>query len=521
MKDNESDSIHIGFQSNLRKEVISVGRHSLIYVVGQALSRAVGFFMIPVYTRFIAPTNYGAMELIEIMTAAAAIIISLGVAESMSRFYYAEKDQIKRNQVVSTVIIGFGIIGLPIVLLFISISGLVSSIVLEEGQYRYYLQIAMTASWFGMLCEVGYSYLRMLYKAKIFVTLTTIQLVIALSLNIYFVVFMKLNILGIFYSTLITEGGIGVFLSIMILRRVGFSVSISTLRHLISFGLPLVPTRIGMMLGFVSNRFFLRWLASPDPAFALAQVGLFSLGHKFGVIINRFVTVPFNSFWGPRRLELILEELKDSKETVARVCTYATLLTVYLALLLSSGIESLIEIMADPSYRGAHQVVPFVALAYVALGLETHFITGILYKKKTIWSTYISLLSLGVILAWNYLFVPRYGLLGAATSNLAGFAVRGTLIYVVSQRLYPIPFELGRMAMMFITAIILYFISQTFSFSSSYLTFIARTGLVALFPFVLLLFGFYHEGEVEFAGQVLKNGRKTAETFFLQLRRAK
>jgi O-antigen/teichoic acid export membrane protein len=503
----------------LRKEVLSVGKHSLVYVIGQGLSRAVGFFMIPVYTRFIAPTNYGAMELIEILIAAAAIIISMNVGDTMSRFYYAEKEQIERNRVVSTIVIGFGVIGIPFVLLFISISGVVSNIVLEEAQYKYYLQVAVAAVWFGMLCEICYSYLRMLYMAKIFVTLTTIQLIIALSLNIYFVVFLRLNILGIFYSTLITEGLIGITLSLIIMGKVGWGVSVSILWQLIKFGLPLVPTRIGLMLGFVANRFFLRWLVSPDPGVALAQVGLFSLGHKFGVIINRFVTVPFNSFWGPRRLELILKESEGSRETVARICTYATLLTVYLALLLSSGIESLIEIMADASYRGAHQVVPFIALSYVALGLETHFITGVLYKKKTIWSTYISILSMGVILAWNFIFVPRYGLIGAATSNLAGFAVRGTLIYIVSQHLYFIPFELGRMGIMFITAIVLYLISQMISFPSPYLAFFARTGIAALFPLVLFGMRFYTEGEVEFIGQTLRKGRKTAEVLWLQFLR--
>ena len=43
--------------NQMRKEVVSVGKHSMIYVIGQGLSRAVGFFMIPVYTKFIAPSN--------------------------------------------------------------------------------------------------------------------------------------------------------------------------------------------------------------------------------------------------------------------------------------------------------------------------------------------------------------------------------------------------------------------------------------------------------------------------------
>src|SRR2546422_8531297 len=101
----------------LRKEVLSVGSHSLVYVVGQALSRAVGFFMIPVYTRYIAPSGYGAMELIDILFSAALMFLSMGIAEGMSRFYYAEKDEAGRKQVVSTAVLGLGAIGLPITLL--------------------------------------------------------------------------------------------------------------------------------------------------------------------------------------------------------------------------------------------------------------------------------------------------------------------------------------------------------------------------------------------------------------------
>jgi O-antigen/teichoic acid export membrane protein len=504
--------------SAIRNEVVSVGKHSVIYLFGRILTRAVGFFMIPIYTRFISPTNYGAMELIEILASVVMLVISMGVAETMSRFYYGEKKQAKRNEVVSTTIIGFGVLGVPIVILFLLLSGFISQLVMEDVQYRYYLQVAIATVWFVMLCEIGYNYLRMRYMAKLFVSITVAQLILALSLNIWFIVFLKLDILGVFYSTLITQSLVGIVLCLVILGKIRLHFSIPVLWRLIRFGLPLVPSRIGSMLGFVSNRFFLRWFASPDPILALTQVGLFSLGHKFGVIINRFVNVPFNSFWGPRRLDLLLSNSPGVKETVARICTYATMLSIYLALLLSSGIESVIEIMADPRYRGAHLVVPFVALAYVALGLERHFTTGILYRKKTIWSTYISVLALGVILAWNYFFVPKYGLTGAATSNLAGFVVRVTFVYIVSQRLYPIPFELGRIALMFITAFVLYVTSQALVFSSPYVTFLVRTSFVGLFPFVLFILRFYKEGELEFVGHFIRKGHKITEAFRLRFR---
>lgn len=494
--------------SALKKEVLSIGKNSMIYMIGQALSRAVGFFMIPVYTRFIAPANYGAMEIIEILSSILMFTISIGAADVMSRYYYTNRDEEHRKEVVSTVILGFSAVALPILAVFWFGARFLSDIVLDDETYRYILQISFLSTWFGMLCDVGYSYLRMVYRAKLFVIITTLQLIIALSLNIWFVVYLKLNILGIFYSTLISQGLIGVILVVGILSRVGTRCSFPMLKDMISFGIPLVPSRIGLMLGFVSNRFFLRWLGPADPAMALAQIGLFSLGHKFGVIVNRFVNSPFNSFWGPRRMELLLDGMVDSKSTVARVCTYATFCSIFAGLFLSSSIESIIEIMADPAYKGAHAVVPFVALSYIALGLESHFSTGIICCKKTKITAYITFLSLIVIVAWNIYFIPRYGLIGAATSNLAGYFVRLILIYYISQRLYPIPYELKRLATMFTTAIIIYLISQTFDASSPYLNLIGRSLIVMTFPVVLFLFGFFHKGERQMILETIRMGGK-------------
>lgn len=489
---------------SFKKEVISIGKKSLTYVLGRALTHAVGFIMIPVYTRFISPGSYGAMEMIGILSTTVMLIISMGVEDGMSRHYYAQKTSERRNEVISTIIIGYALLVIPILVIFFALSGTLSKLILEDPQYILCLEISFVTLWFGLLVEIAYSYIRILYMAKLFVVVTTLQLILGLSLNIYCVVYLKLEILGIFISSLITEGLVGTILALFILRKVGPRVSFPLLWRLIRFGLPLVPSRIGLMLGFMSNRFFLRFMGSPNAATSLVMVGLFSLGHKFGVIVNRFINAPFNSFWGPRRMELILSDAEGAKDTIARICTYSTFLAIYATVGLCSGIESLIEIIADPKYNGAHVVVPFVGLSYVILGMETHFSTGIIYKRRTIWATYASVLAMIVVLLWNYIFVPRYGLIGAATSNLAGFAVRTTVIYKISQKLYYIPFEKKRIMILFMAGFTLYVISQFIVFSNPWFTFAARTGLAALFPVFLFIWGFYRKDELRVLSQYFR-----------------
>ena len=191
--------------STLHHEVVFTAKNTAIYAGGRLLSHAVGFLMIPVYTRFIVPSNYGAMELIEIVSSCAALLIYLGIWESMPRFYYAEKEECKRNEVVSTIILALGAIGAVIIAILLALSGTLSAVILEDVRSLLCLQIALATLWFALLVEIGFSYLRMLYRAKLFVAITITQLVISLSLNIWFVVFLKWDIVGIFFSNLIVQ----------------------------------------------------------------------------------------------------------------------------------------------------------------------------------------------------------------------------------------------------------------------------------------------------------------------------
>ena len=104
----------------IKSELAFTARKSSIYVAGRFLTHAVGFFLIPVYTRFIVPENYGAMALIGIISSCISMFIFFGMTDGMPRFYYAESDINRRNIVVSTIMIGFGIFTLPFIWLLIS-----------------------------------------------------------------------------------------------------------------------------------------------------------------------------------------------------------------------------------------------------------------------------------------------------------------------------------------------------------------------------------------------------------------
>lgn len=263
------------------------------------------------------------------------------------------------------------------------------------------------------------------------------------------------------------------------------------LKRLLGFGLPLVPSVVTLQLSNYLNPLLIRWMLAGDPTFVLAQVGLFAAGQKIGVVVNRFVTVPFNAFWRPRRMELVMQDNPEVKRILARICTYATLGSAQIAVLLSVSVENLLQLCVDPRYWGAYRVVPLIALAYVVLGLEHHFSVGMFYARKTIWATWIGLLSLLIMVLVNLALLPSMGILAAALSSLIGISVRVALVLVVSQRLYPIQFELRRLAWLLASCVILFGVSCFVQFDSVPLTLLARLACgSALLP-LLWMGGFF------------------------------
>ena len=151
---------------SLQGELRLVGRHSLIYMLGPALSNVVGFVMIPVYTRFITSSEFGIMSLVDVVMTLAMMVLAFGVSDGMTRFYYGETEEIERRRLVSSAIVGPALLSLPIILVAILAADWLRQPLGIGPEYVAYLRLALATAWCSMLAEIGYSYLRMCYLSR-------------------------------------------------------------------------------------------------------------------------------------------------------------------------------------------------------------------------------------------------------------------------------------------------------------------------------------------------------------------
>src|SRR5262249_22124093 len=180
----------------------------------------------------------------------------------------------------------------------------------------------------------------------------------------------------------------------------------------------------------------------------------------------------------------------------ARVCTYFTAVMGLLWLVISLFSREAIAIMARPAFHEAYQVVPWIAGAFFFQALANSWSVGVILHRKVKRRPAVLAAATAVNLLLCYLLVPRYEMLGAAAAGLLSFFCWFVLQAMVAQKLYPIPYEWGRLIRLSIVGIAVYLIGNEIPWSSIWTALAGKTVLVMSTPLLLYATGFFGPGEL-------------------------
>lgn len=475
--------------NSIKKESKLLAKHSLIYAIGNAMNRLVAFLLLPVYTRFLTPTDYGIKELVGLSTDVVSILLATAISGAIYRFYFEYDNEKDRNEVISSSILTIGGMGLLAIFVLYFHTRFFAELILDSPDLSHFFSIAFASMWFQSLDNIGYNYLRANKKSLQFITLSFLKMVLVIGLNIYLICFLKIGVLGILISTLVGSLVIFFVLVIPMCLQIGLRFSKSKIKEMLVFGLPMVPSQLGAFVVHLSDRFFIKEYVS------IADAGLYSLGYRFGALPANFLSDPFNQIWQPRRFEIYKQE--GSERLFGRIFTYFLFFMAFAGLCVSVLTYDLLRIIADEKFWTAANIVPIIVLATTIFAFHYHLNFGILITKKTKYLAYINFSNAFVVIALNFLLIPRFGIYGAAYATLIAFIYKISLTYYFSSRYYAIHFEFLRILKIIGAGGVIYYISTLVKLDSAYLSFLAKTGIVLFYPLILYVLGFYTKEEKE------------------------
>jgi O-antigen/teichoic acid export membrane protein len=413
-------------------------KHSGIFGVGIVLSKAVGFFMIPVYTRYLTPSDYGVLELLDLILFFATNIAGMGIFSAVFRFYAAADTEKEKKEVVSTALIFSAASFLIGATLMILGASWVSQLTFGSAHFAHLVRLVALTFFFSSLSEVPMAYIRAKEKVVLFVCVGLARTLLGMLAIVFFLIVLRWGVEGVVYGGLLTNGIAGLALSGAVLALVQKKVSGPKLKEMLVFGLPLVPWSINMFILTFSDRFFLRHFGT------LADVGIYALAYKLGMIIAFLVNVPFNLVWQWQQFEFAKRD--NAKDLYAKVATYLLLAAAFVGLGIAVMAKDALRIMTPPSYWAAARIVPLIVLSYVLSALGLVVVSGIYVQKVTRRLVPIAIASALATLTLNWLLIPRYLAIGAGIATVLSYALNLVLSYWQSQKFYFVRYHYVRNA---------------------------------------------------------------------------
>ncbi|MGO4343142.1 lipopolysaccharide biosynthesis protein [Pedococcus sp. 2YAF34] len=411
-------------------------RDTLTYTLPAVLSQGLGLILLPIYTRVLTRVEFGAFDLILAAAPIITIVLSLEIQQGLSRLRTDADPEAQRRMtgtawlVMSAGFLTFLVGGLataePLAHLLFGRPG-------HAGTVRMGV-LSLTATGVN---TVVLSQFRWELRSRTYAALSTAYAVVTVGLTVPLTVLLDLGLTGVLMAQAISAGATTVVGLVLLRHSWRPVVDVGQLRRMLAFSLPLVPASLSVIVTLYFNRLALRYfgdlgdVASYGAAARLAGfVGLLVIGMQSAV--TPLVYNHYKDSEAPRQLAHLFSG-------VVGVCVVACVALNALA-------ADLTSVFAGRAYLSSAGLVALIAPALL-MGQLYVFAPGMGIALRTKAQLGVAVAAAIVDVVANLVLVPALGALGAALATVMSSATFLGLWVAVSQRHYPIPFEVRRLAL--------------------------------------------------------------------------
>jgi len=411
------------------------------YLLGQSLQKACSLLLIPIWTFYLTPADYGITGTLGAYSTILHILLMFGIYGAVVRHYFDFQDDLEtqRSYVTSN-------------FLFLAIvPGTVLGSLMLFGQplwawassnaipFHPYVALMLIAAYGGLLYRLPYSLFQAQQKAHKCVTLDFVSFLTSVGFSLLFVVGYQQGAYGMILGgaisqTIIALVATGLLLKEWFVPRFDWKHIVSTLK----FGLPIVPHLLsGWALTFV-DRLMLERMVPLD------EVGRYTLGYNLGMVMS-VIVMSINEAYQPYYFRLMKSGIDAERKIFRIVCFYLAGVG-FLTLLGSLFAGEIVSLLTPARYHASAMYIPAILLGYMMVGIYFFVSSPIFFYKKTIYLPLITGIAAVLNICLNLLLIPKFGPLAAAWNTFACYAFMAVLYYFLAQRISPFAYPVWRAA---------------------------------------------------------------------------
>ena len=476
------------------------------YTAASILSKVIAVALLPLYTRYLTTGDYGTAELLFTAVVVASIVVRFGLIEAVMRFYY--KDGESPDRVVAASFAGLFWLATAAALVALPFAGPIGEALLdpekpaEIAAVPDLARIAIGGLWVLTMFEFLLTVFRLEERARAFFVTTIASVLAAIGLTVVLVVLRDEGARGLLLGSYASGAAFVLGLIFVHRRRLSLRLDRPLLRRLFRFGLPTMPAEVSLyLLNFADRIIILRMLGA-------AEVGLYSIAIKFAQGINVLVR-GFQLAWPP--LAYSIRDDGEARRAYATVVTLFVAACAFVVIGLWLFARWIVRALTAPDFFAAYEAVGLVSAAATLYALYMVLLVILGRTGRTEFNLPATLSALAANIALNLILVPPLGIVGAGISLVASYLVVVALMYWFTQRLFPVPYEWGRLARVVLVAAALVAAGELLTPTDGLDGLLLRALLLAAYPLALFASGFFTRAERAWLALLRRPRRLAAE----------
>jgi O-antigen/teichoic acid export membrane protein len=471
-----------------RLGIAALAGDAAFYGSVRAVLKSLAFLLVPLYAHFLAPTEFGRLELVLATVALVDVIITAGMDGVFARFYFDRDDPDWRRRIITLYLLIETVYPALVVFPLVIFSASLSDRVFGVETYAAFFAIALVDIYLTNIVDLPMNLTRLRRKRRRFAFYSLARGLTQILFTVLLVAVWHLGVKGILIASLVAVS----VAFVLTLREYVFDltrrINWRTGLEMIQFAWPGIIGGLAFYGMNMLDRFFIRHYHG------LADAGLYGVAFRYSQVVVVAV-LAFRMGWTPWHYPWLRSGRHP--QMVSRGGSYYFFATGFLAVVVAAWILPVFHAVMPESYWNASRAVAPLALAAMCMGAYTVFAVGLNVTKRMRLLPPLAVCGAALAVGLYFALIPPFSFVGAAWATVGAMAGLSLLVVVVSNRIYPVPWDWSRIALVAATALGLCLASLAVdAWLSIPVSIPARIGITLAFPAVLVLLGFFSQSDL-------------------------
>ena len=482
------------------KPLKDIAGQTVVYGLPSIIGRLLTYLLVPLYTYTFSTADYGTVNALYAYVSFLNIVLTYGMETSLFNFSRLQEDKQKTFSTIYTSVSVTSVIFLLFAFVF---KNNIAQLVRVPEHPEYIIWIAGILST-DAISAIAFAKLRERNKARRFAMVKSVNIVLNLVLNIFFIAICPKIIedpgnplYGVVKNIYNPNIGIGyIFISNLAASIIALAMLLPEMlkagihfdkelwKKMMPYAMPLLVAGFAGMINETLDRILLTWLLPEE--IGRQQTGIYGACYKISLILTMFVQA---YRYAAEPYFFANSKDPDFKKNYAVITKYFIIicLLIFLGTMLNI---SWIQYFIGEKFRSGLKVVPILLIANLFLGIFYNL--SIWYKlvNKTVYGTYLTVIGASITIILNCIWIPSTGYfagyMGSAWATLICYATCMILCFVWSRKHFPVKFDTLHIFGYFALSLTLYFLSANISFPSRMIELVINNILIVLFVAVVM-----------------------------------